>query len=268
MSADTKTAAAFAQSWNRIGSVYSREQFLEWFSPLTPHDLRDRTVLELGFGNGSLLVHVAQCAPSRLAGIDLGDTIDQTRRNLAGAGVPVELHHGDLTRAELGEFDVVYCIGVLHHLDSPDAGFAAVLRHTKPGGRFHCWVYAHEGNAIIRWLVDPLRRIASRLPWWITKYVLATPLVTPYFLYAKLLRALGVRRGSFLPLFEYTRWIGGERFAFFRHVAFDQLVTPRTHYIRRATVERWLDWPEIESAYIVHRNGNSWKFGGRLGKRN
>jgi SAM-dependent methyltransferase len=260
---DRKTADAFAESWNRIGSVYSREQFLEWFDPLTPADLKGREVLELGFGNGSLLVHVAQCAPSRLAGIDLGDTIEQTRRNLAGAAKEVELHRGDLTTARLGTFDIVYCIGVIHHLEEPARGFESVLRHTRAGGWFHCWVYAREGNALVRAVVEPIRRVASRLPWWFTKYLIATPLVFPYFVYAKALRALRLNL-RFLPLFDYTRWIAPERFSFFRHVAFDQLVTPTTRYIDRATVERWLSDPRVDpaSTYIVHRNGNSWKFGG------
>lgn len=267
---DERTANAFAESWNHIGTVYSREQFLEWLEPLTPDELRGRDVIELGFGNGSLLVHVAQCGPRRLAGIELGDTIEQTRRNLADATTIVpELHRGDLTTAALGEFDVAYCIGVLHHLEQPARGFAAVLRHTRPGGRFHCWVYAREGNALIRLAVEPVRRISSRLPWWLTKYAIALPMVAPYFLFAKTLRALGLlgERSSvrFLPLFDYTRWIARERFRFFHHVAFDQLVTPRTTYIDRATIERWLADPAIEpgSAYVIFRNGNSWKFGGR-----
>jgi SAM-dependent methyltransferase len=264
--ADRKTAEAFAESWNRIGAVYTRAQFQEWLAPLRPEDLRGAAVIELGFGNGSLLLHAAECAPARLAGIDLGDTIDQARRLV---GRDAELHRGDLTTAKLGEFDVAYCIGVIHHLADPDAGFAALLRHTKRGGRFHGWVYAREGNALIRLLIEPLRRVASRLPWWMTKYLIATPLTVPFYLYAKSLRALhldGPRSPvRFLPLFAYMRWIAGEPFGFFRHVAFDQLVTPRTLYIDRATVERWLANPEVEegSSYVIHRNGNSWKFGGR-----
>lgn len=267
--ADTDTARAFAESWNRIGSVYSQEQFLEWIAPLTPADLRGKDVIELGYGNGSLLHHAARCAPARLAGIELGDTMAQTRRNLEGAPVQPELHRGDLTVACLGEFDVAYCIGVIHHLEDPDRGFEAVLRHTKRGGRFHCWVYAREGNALVRAIVEPVRRVASGLPWWLTKYFIAFPLVVPYFLYAKSLRALGLdgERSPlrWLPLFEYTRWIARERFAFFHHVAFDQLVTPTTRYIDRATVERWLGRGEVErgSSYLILRNGNSWKFGGR-----
>jgi SAM-dependent methyltransferase len=271
---DLRTATAFAQSWNRVGpgSVYTWEQFLDWFAPLTPPDLEGRTVLELGFGNGSLLFHVAACHPARLAGVDLGDTAEQARRNLAhlpeGA---VELYHGDLTRVSLGEFDVVYCIGVLHHLRDPQDGFLSVLRHTGPGGRFHCWVYAREGNTAVVALVDPLRRIASRLPWWFTKYALATPLVLPYFLYAKALRALvrvwpgAPERLSGLPLLRYSLWIAERPYWFFRHVAFDQLVTPQTVYLRRDTIERWLKHASVDpgSEYVVFRNGNSWKFGGK-----
>ena len=172
----------------------------------------------------------------------------------------------DLVAFESAGYDIAYSIGVLHHLQEPRAGFDAVVRNTRAGGRFHCWVYAREGNTVVVMLVDPLRRIASRLPWWLTKYGLATPLAFPYFLYAKLLRALP--RWSWLrgaPLHDYSLWIAEREFTFFRHVAFDQLVTPRTVYIPRATIERWLaENPAIEpgSTYITLRNGNSWKFGG------
>jgi SAM-dependent methyltransferase len=268
-SADAITAKAFSESWNRIGSVYSRDQFLERFHPIKPEDFRGKTVIEPGFGNGSLLAHVAQCHPARLVGVELGDTLEQTRRNLEGSPVEPELRRGDLTTANLGRFDIAYCIGVLHHLDSPDAGFESVLRHTAEGGRFHCWVYARDGNVLVRMVVEPVRRIASRLPWWITKYLIALPMVVPYFLYARLLKTFGLLTEKsllrWLPLFGHTRWIAPEPLRFFHHVAFDQLVTPRTRYIHRKTVERWLQMPGIDrsSTYIVFRNGNSWKFGGR-----
>jgi SAM-dependent methyltransferase len=271
-SPDAATATAFAESWNRLplGSAYGRAQFLEWFAPIDLDSIRGREVLELGFGNGSLLHHMASFGPARLAGVELGDTIETARRNLEhAAGVRVELHRGDLTRVDLGEFDLVYCIGVLHHLKDPDAGFASVLRHTRPGGRFHCWVYAREGNAVVRHVVDPLRRLSSRLPWWITKYGFALPLVVPYFAYAKALRWLlpaGAPSSlrALLPLHDYSLWIAEREFAFFHHVAFDQLVTPTTSYFPRSRIDSWLADPAIDegSRYAIFRNGNSWKFGG------
>ena len=193
---DRRTAEAFASSWNTVreGSVYSRDQFLEWMAPISPDFVAGLSVLELGFGNGSLLAHMGTLEPKSLTGIELGDTVEATRRNLAHlpAGL-VELRRGDLVTADLGAFDLVYCIGVLHHLADPDAGFRSLLRHTRPGGRFHAWVYAREGNALVRLVVEPIRRVASRLPWWMTKYGLALPLVVPFFLYARLLRALARR---------------------------------------------------------------------------
>jgi hypothetical protein len=132
-------------------------------------------------------------------------------------------------------------------------------------------VYAREGNSVIRYFVDPIRRIAARLPWWLTKYGLALPLVLPYYVYAKLLRRLGRsastdrRLERILPLYRYSQWIARRPLWFFHHVAFDQLVTPQTRYFPRARIETWLEQEEVErgSTYLVFRNGNSWKFGGR-----
>jgi len=266
---DERTAAAFATSWNNLpgGSVYTPEQVADWFTPLRPADIRGRRVLEMGCGNGSLMVHVVRWAPARLDGIDLGDSIESARANLSAAGAANwSVQRADLTQFASAGYDVVYSIGVLHHLGDPHAGFASVVRNTRPGGRFHCWVYGREGNGLVIAVVEPLRRIASRLPWWITKYAIAGPAVLPYYVYAKALRAAprwGWLRA--LPLYDYSLWIAQRELAFFRHVAFDQLVTPRTVYLDRATIERWLAGEsaiEPASTYVNMRNGNSWKFGG------
>jgi SAM-dependent methyltransferase len=269
MTDDQKTADAFAGSWNNLppGSVYTRAQFEDWFAPLSRADVAGRTVLELGCGNGSLLFHVASWAPAHLEGIDLGASVFSARSNMAMQPNPNwVINQGDLTTYRGTPRDLVYSIGVLHHLRNPRAGFEAVIANTRSGGRFHCWVYAREGNDVIVWVLDPIRKIVSHLPWWLTKYLIATPLVIPYFFYAKLLRQFRnlhwLRR---LPLFDYSQWIAQCEFAFFRHVAFDQLVTPQTAYFERSTIEQWLDQhPRVlpDSTYVIFRNGNSWKFGG------
>lgn len=273
MNPDQRTADAFATSWNNLppGSVYTRDQYADWLAPLTEADIRDRDVLELGCGNGSLLLHTAACKPRHLVGVDLGSSVETARANLQGAGfTEAKVMQADLTRFESEGFDLVYCIGVLHHLQQPEVGFAAVTRNVRPGGRFHCWVYAREGNGLVVALVEPIRKIASRLPWWFTKYLIATPLAVPFYLYAKMLRLLVRNRAGALtraPLRDYCLWIAPREFHFFRHVAFDQLVTPQTAYIRREQIEQWLNalqGVEPDSTYIVLRNGNSWKFGGRM----
>ena len=272
MSKDQRTADAFATSWNNLppGSVYTHEQFVDWMAPLTEADFRGRDVLELGCGNGSLLVHTAAWQPRMLVGVDLGSSVETARANLDRACAKnVKVEKADLTTFSSAGFDVVYCIGVLHHLKEPQTGFKAVLRNVRPGGRFHCWVYAREGNGLVIALVDPIRKLASRLPWWFTKYAIATPLAMPFYLYAKLLRAIAGGNPDRLrsaPLRDYCLWIAPREFAFFRHVAFDQLVTPQTAYIAKGEIERWLaESSDVEpaSSYIILRNSNSWKFGGR-----
>jgi len=265
---DQRTADAFATSWNNLpeGSVYSFEQFEEWFAPITAKDVEGRSVLELGCGGGNLLVHMVRWAPARITGVDLGASVGMAERNMERAASTVHriVKHDLTTFTGTEGYDLAYCIGVLHHLKEPGVGFDAVLRNTRAGGRFHCWVYAHEGNAVIRWIVDPIRRFASLLPWWATKYFIATPLVVPYFFYAKTLDALRWPVLRRLPLYEYSLWIAKRGYTFFRHVAFDQLVTPQTAYIHESTVKSWLNDERVDpsSTYIIFRNGNSWKFGG------
>ncbi|NQY68138.1 MAG: class I SAM-dependent methyltransferase [Flavobacteriales bacterium] len=266
MGNDKNTAESFASSWNNLpqGSVYTREQVVDWFDPITDENFKNKQVLELGCGNGSLLTHIINWHPEKLTGVDLGESVQSCEENMRNSGFKnYEVIKGDLTTYKGDkEYDIVYCIGVLHHMQNPYSGFESVLRNTKSGGKFHCWVYAKEGNFVIRFVVDPIRKIATLLPWWITKFLIATPLSFIYFLYAHF---IVITRLSFLPLYEYSQWITKRDFPFFRHVAFDQLVTPQTTYIPKSTIDKWLnDSNEVDkdSTYTIFRNGNSWKFGG------
>lgn len=269
---DKQTAQAFSQSWNNLPreSVYSYEQFCDWFSPLTQEQIKNKEVLELGCGNASLMVHLLKWNPKWATGIDLGESVMSAKENLQSSKYENwTILQEDINNYKSDGYDLVYCIGVLHHMKEPKSGFLSVVKNVKPSGRFHCWVYAHEGNAVVRYLVDPLRKLTSRLPWWFTKYAVATLLVTPYFLYSKLIKLLNCKCFkpflSWLPLYDYSLWIAQREFMFYRHVAFDQLVTPQTAYIKKEEIKEWLQsCSEIDqtSVYIEFRNGNSWKFGG------
>ena len=271
VSLDKKTADAFAFSWNNLpsGTIYTFEQFTDWMAPLKKEDINGKRILELGCGNASLMMHLTKWIPSYIEGIDLGDSVLSARANMGMLNfVNQKVVQADLTKYRSPGFDLVYSIGVIHHLKNPKEGFEAVLKNTMAGGRFHIWVYAREGNNLIIYLLDPIRKLVSRFHWWIIKYLIAAPLVLPFYVYSKIISFFP--RYKFLrefPLYDYSLWISKREFSFFRHVAFDQLVTPETAYISRETIESWLaEFQQIDkdSTYIIMRNGNSWKFGGKV----
>lgn len=264
-SLDQITADGFAISWKNKPPSYSIEQVTDWLDPLGKKDFENKSVLELGCGNGSLLFYLVNWAPSQIIGVDLGDSVITARNNLADFPI-VKIEQGDLVFYKSDGFDIVLCIGVLHHLNSPYHGLDSVVRNTTPGGRFHCWVYGYEGNRLVRLIVEPLRRTCRYLPWPVTD-IIATAAVTPFWMYARLLaRFKHLVWLSTLPLYQYAIWISKENFKFFRHMAFDALIAYRTTYVSRATIEAWLaSYADIDKAsiYITQRNGNSWKFGAK-----
>jgi SAM-dependent methyltransferase len=269
---DYSTAKGYADYFRTIGagSRYTHEQFLSFFAPVEPESLTGTRVVELGFGHGSFLQHVIAYRPSCLSGVDLGDVVEETRRKLGRPeGIEVRLERGDLTRVDLGPHDFAYCIGVIHHLSNPAQGFDAVLRHVRPGGRFHCWTYSREGNLLVIHGMDVIRRLTARLPWWAVKWGPGFAIAASFFAYVKLvtlLERIGAGRiARALPLFAYCRSVFELDFAFFHFLATDFLVARHTVYLDRKCIESWLRRPEIEpgTPYLIHRNGNSWTFGGR-----
>jgi 2-polyprenyl-3-methyl-5-hydroxy-6-metoxy-1,4-benzoquinol methylase len=121
----------------------------------------DARVLDLGCGTGQMTLFLAR-DQRLLVGADL------TRASLALArqaaqrfGVEGALFvETDLRQPGLrpGAFDVVLCLGVLHHTPDPRAAFAAVARLVRPGGMLVVGLY----NALAR-LPHRLRRLVARL---------------------------------------------------------------------------------------------------------
>jgi SAM-dependent methyltransferase len=265
---DLQVAEGFAEYFRTLGpgSRYTAEQFCDFFRPLDPEAFRGKRVVELGFGHGSLLWHWGRVAPARLAGVDLGDATEAVRAGLAHLpdGV-LDLRRGDLTSVDLGLHDLAFCIGVIHHLRDPHAGYLAVLRHTAPGGCFHAWVYAKEGHGLGLRVLDAIRRAGAPLPWRAKKWGPGLAVGVALWAWTKLLRRLPRGVAERLPASRYCSSLADLDFAFFHFVATDLFVARRTVYLDRPTLESWLRHPDVDpaSVYLLHRNGNSWTFGGR-----
>ena len=92
-------------------------------------------------------------------------SLNAARENLARwPGVTVEAC-SVYEIAERDVYDVVFSIGVIHHLENPALALARMTQATKLGGKVLIWVYGLENNEWIVRLFNPLRRaLFSRLP--------------------------------------------------------------------------------------------------------
>jgi SAM-dependent methyltransferase len=266
-----KTASAFGWQWQHFAEQHPEfeEQFLDWLHPIGRDFFRGKRVLDAGCGTGRHAHFAAEFGAAEVIALDLSDAVEAARANLAHQA-NVHVVQGDLLRPPFltagagGGFDLVYSIGVLHHLPDPYAGFQSLLRFVRPGGTIAVWVYGHENNGFVRHVVEPLRRVSTKIPPPMLRG-LAWPLALGFHGAAKgVYRPLhGTAVGRALPLDEYMSSVAGFSFRQNYAIVFDQLVAPTAAYIRGDELERWFSDNGLEDVVVSHRHGNSWRGQGR-----
>jgi SAM-dependent methyltransferase len=125
---------------------------------------QDIRILDAGCGTGvgtEYLVHLNPHA--QVVGIDLSAgalAVARERCQRSGAN-RVEFHHLSLYDAEQlpGEFDLINCVGVLHHLPDPMRGIQAIASKLAPGGIMHIFVYGELG----RWEIKLMQQAIAIL---------------------------------------------------------------------------------------------------------
>jgi SAM-dependent methyltransferase len=240
-------------AWHWQWSTFAddeRSLFDEWIAPATIEDFTGKDVLEGGCGGGQHTSFVAPTAKSVTA-VDLNTTdIAKTRNSDARNITFVE---GDLALVDLDrQFDVVFCIGVIHHTDDPDLTFENLYRHLAPGGKMIVWAYSAEGNALVQFGVEPLRKLFfSHLPK--PALVLLARFITAglYIPVHSIYRISGLRK---LPYFDYFKKF--RKLTFERNVlnVFDKLNAPQTQFISRNRCQEWFNEQRFEAKTISIRH--------------
>jgi SAM-dependent methyltransferase len=269
-----QTAEAFGWQWQHFDEMHDEfeQQFLDWVEPLEPSFFKAKLVLDAGCGMGRHMYFVSKYGADLVVGLDLSRAVDAAAALLED-DPRVFLVQGDLTRPPLdpegaGVFDLVYSIGVLHHLPDPHAGFRALLPLVRPGGAIFVWVYGYEGNRFVRTVVEPMRRLSTRVPPRLLRW-LAFPLAVGFHALAcGVYRPVRLRSLSrHLPLAAYMESVAEFTFRQNYGIVFDQLVAPKSHYISRDELEGWAAAGGLEDVSITSRNDNSWRLFGRRPRR-
>ncbi|MGB7415289.1 MAG: class I SAM-dependent methyltransferase [Thermosynechococcaceae cyanobacterium] len=121
-------------------------------------------ILDAGCGTGvgtEYLVHLNPAA--EVVGIDLSEgalTVARERCQKSGA-TRATFHHLSLFDVEQlpGSFDLINCVGVLHHTADPVRGLQSLAKKLAPGGVMHIFVYGELG----RWEIQLMQEAIALL---------------------------------------------------------------------------------------------------------
>ncbi|MBU6321332.1 MAG: class I SAM-dependent methyltransferase [Patescibacteria group bacterium] len=246
----------FGYEWKRYAHLDARyeHQFQTWISSLTPADFKGKAVLDAGCGMGRNSYWPLTYGAARVVAFDNDEqSLASARRTLAPFKNAVVERHDLSDLPWDGEFDIVICVGVLHHVRRPERALAGLVKALKPGGTLIVWVYSYEGNEWIPRYVTPIReRITSRLPLPLM-HALSYLCSVPLWIFLKLFRG---------PT-PYLRDLSQFEFWHVHSIVFDQLIPAVANYWKREEVEALARATSLSSFVIEKpRNGNGWTLHG------
>ena len=241
----------FGYQWDRYAEILpeSRGQLERWLAPHTLADLSGKTVLDVGCGNGRNPHWMARAGARRIVAVDVDErSLAAARANLAPFphAEVMQCSAYDLDPEEVGTFDFVTCIGVLHHLAEPERALKRIWACVAPGGTLVVWVYAREGNRLFLPAIQALRWTGSRLPLAVMHTVASV-------------MSLAVWPAARLLPFrtQYYRNLARLSFRNLRLIIFDQMIPRISHYWTRDEV-LVLARPLGGTVELTHVQGNSW----------
>lgn len=246
--AGTATRASFGFEWTRFGGMRPEweQNFWGYFAPKTAEYFMDKVVLDAGCGMGRHLYYSAR-AGAEAIGVDFSRAVDAAAHNTR------EFSNCHVVQADLahlpfrpGTFDLIYSLGVLHHLPEPEAVLDSLLGYLKTGGEARVFVY-WGGEDAPRWkraMIQTLaafRRVTTRLPHAVL-YELCYPIAAGMWLtfvlpYQVLIKLPPTRQvAEQLPMKQYAAY----PFGVLVNDQFDRFSAPLEKRYSRAQVERWL----------------------------
>ncbi len=125
-------------------------------------------VLDAGCGTGDAAIFMAEQlrgSGARVTGVDLSEAslaVARARAEVRGLD-NVDFEQGaleDLPQQGLGPFDWIVSFGVLHHLESPQAGLNALREVCKPDGGIGVMLYGRWGRVPVYQLQELFRLLA------------------------------------------------------------------------------------------------------------
>jgi SAM-dependent methyltransferase len=260
---------ATGHTWTEFDGAVPQfeENFLDLLLPLKPDDFMGKLVLDAGCGFGRHAFFAARYGAEVVALDSSPEALASAARNLGGS-MRAHLVQGDINRPPLRRdlFDLVYALGVLHHLPDPRASFRTLHTLVKPNGRLATWVYGPR-QGMIRIATGALRGASSAMsPQQLHRFSqgIATGLRlfshTPHRVLGKVPVVGSVV--NHLPVHDHSRW----PFEVVVADVYDRLRVPVTGYFQGEDLETWYAEAGYADIRVTRRVRNTESFRG-LGVR-
>src|SRR5262245_2805795 len=253
----TKTGSPdrFGYEWARYSGMLPQyeEQFRRWTPHLAPSEWRDQVILDVGCGMGRNSYWPLKYGARACVAIDVDQSsLNSARTTLAGFSNADVRNMSAYDIAFTDYFDIVFSIGVVHHLSDPEAALRNMVKAAKPRGRVLIWVYGLENNRWIVSIFNPLRKaLFSRLPIAVVHHLSFYPTFSLW---------LGLRLG--IGRIEYFNLLRRMPFSHLRSIVFDQMLPQIANYWPRAVVERLMHDAGLTNVDLVWVNQMSWAASG------
>lgn len=240
----------FGYEWSQFNAILPEyeEQFLKWVSPLAKNYFRRKVILDAGCGIGRNSFWPLIYGAKSIYAFDHDKrTVKVAKQNLKKfPNAKVEfLNIYSIPYSNLA--DLSHAIGVIQHLENPDAAIKELVKATKKGGLVLVWVLAKEGNIAIIFIFNILRLATSRLPLPIVD--LFSYIVTiPIFLLVRL-----------APIdHPYIKQISNYHFGHTRSIVLDHLIPRIINYWSKSEAKNLLAKAGLSNIQITRVNRNSW----------
>jgi ubiquinone/menaquinone biosynthesis C-methylase UbiE len=214
---DLTTVEAFGKEWElfdqeSVSPIEMKKLFDDYFSLVDWSSLGESPiVMDVGSGSGRWAEFVAPRVEKLLLVDPSSNALNVARRklesfkNCAFYNVSTESLPG-----EDESCDLVYSLGVLHHIPNTQSAIGDCVKKLKPGGAFLVYLYYRFDNRAwwfrsLWFLSDILRKVLSRCPFFLKKRltdIIAIFVYLPLSRLSKALEALG-KNVSSMPLSFY-----------------------------------------------------------------
>jgi len=241
----------FGYEWGAYAELLPihEEQFRRWTPGISQADWLGKTFLDVGCGMGrnSYWPMLYGAAGGVAADLD-SRSLDGAARTLSGYPSMQVACASAYDLPYTDRFDIVFSIGVIHHLEHPEQALLQMVQAAKHGGKVAIWVYGAENN---RWLtagLDPARKaLFSRLPISLLHHLSAYPTALLWLALRLQIRPIA-----------YFRLIAGFSFAHLRSIVFDQMLPRIAHYWTGTEVAALMEGAGLQDVQVDWVNEMSW----------